>query len=448
MSKNKTVFFCTNCGYETPKWLGKCPVCNSWNTFSEEVVSAKSGSISKSRNELQIVKMNGNVASESARISTKIDEFDRVLGGGLMPGSLVLVGGDPGIGKSTLLMQVTVNIEEEVLYVTGEESINQINLRANRLGINSEKVNLLSEINLETIFDAVKKVNPRVLIIDSIQTIFDPEIDNAAGTITQVRETTAKLMQLSKSTNLITIIIGHITKEGFIAGPKILEHIVDTVLQFEGEKNHTFRILRALKNRFGNTNEIGVFEMFEKGLRQVENPSQIFLNQKEENAVGSVITSSIEGTRPILLEVQALTTPMNYGNPQRVATGIDYSRLSILLAVLEKRAKFRMGTQNVFINIAGGFKIFEPAIDLAVIVALASSLHNITINNDDLFIGEVGLGGEIRTVSNIEKRISEAEKMGIRRIFLPKGNMKSISAKSAELIPVENINKVFEIVLN
>ncbi len=440
--KIKTKYVCENCGYESPTWLGKCPSCGEWNTFAEEIVNKKTVRGSSGTN-VELHKLNGTTEVENKRILTGIAEFDRTLGGGLMPGSLVLIGGDPGIGKSTLVMQAAANSNAETLYVTGEESINQINLRAKRLGLASEKVTLLAETNYEIIEETALKQKPEILIIDSIQTVFDPRLDNAPGTVTQLREVTSNLMRLAKTKNITTLIIGHVTKDGFIAGPKILEHIVDAVIQFEGEKNHAFRILRALKNRFGNTNEIGVFEMTESGLRQVENPSEIFLSQKERELPGSVVAASLEGSRAVLVEIQALTTRTNYGNPQRVATGFDYKRLAILLAVLEKRTGLRTGYNNIFINIAGGLKIFEPAIDLAVCTAIASSMNDKIIPSDTLLVGEVGLGGEIRIVSNIEKRISEAEKLGLKKVFLPKGNMKSISVKKLELVPVQDISEVF-----
>ncbi len=447
MSKVRTKFVCTNCGYESPTWLGKCPGCEEWNSLEEVKVLPKRGRSQGQNNSIieEIVTLDGSVTAESKRISTGINEFDRVLGGGLMPGSVVLVGGDPGIGKSTLVMQASSLSEREVLYVSGEESVNQINIRAKRLGVISEKVKLLSETNFEVVLSAIEKIKPAIVIVDSIQTLFDPNYENAPGTVTQVREVTARLMNFAKTSGIAMIIIGHVTKEGFIAGPKILEHIVDTVLQFEGEKNHAYRILRAQKNRFGNTNEIGVFEMDETGLKEVENPSKIFLDQRETETPGSVITASLEGTRAVLLEVQALATPTNYGNPQRVATGFDYRRLSILLAVIEKRARLRVGTHNVFLNIAGGLRVSEPAIDLAICVAIASSLHNKEVEDSAIFIGEVGLGGEVRTVSQIEKRIAEARKLGFEKIYLPNGNLKSLNIKMAEnVIAVKNITEVFD----
>ncbi len=442
MSKTKIKYVCSNCGYESPNWLGKCPSCGEWNTFTEEKFST-SRSRSKSETTVKIVKLDGTTAPEGKRILTGINEFDRTLGGGFMPGSLVLVGGDPGIGKSTLIMQAAAKAKVETLYVTGEESVNQINSRANRLGISSDKISLFTETDSEEIEKAVLKLKPELLIIDSIQTIYDPKIDNAPGSVTQLREVTSNLMRLSKTNNITTVIIGHVTKEGFIAGPKILEHIVDTVLQFEGEKNYSFRILRALKNRFGNTNEIGVFEMTQNGLRQVENPSEIFLSQKEKELPGSVVTASLEGSRAVLIEIQALTTYSNYGNPQRVATGLDYKRLAILLAVLEKRAGLRTSYNNVFVNIAGGLKIFEPAVDLAVCAAIASSINDKIIPSDMLLLGEIGLGGEVRNVSNIEKRISEAEKLGIKTALAPKGNLKNLKSSKLKIIAVGDIAEAF-----
>lgn len=440
MSKPRIKYICSNCSYESLKWQGKCPNCQQWNTFSEEIVETK-GKIRKQKvkdgNILKLTEVNGH---EDIRIETGIKEFDRVLGGGLIIGSVVLIGGDPGIGKSTLVMQAASSIKAKILYVTGEESANQINLRAKRLNISKEDILLLSETDIDIITSAIDKVKPEVVIIDSIQTMHKPEYDNAPGTVTQIRECTNYLMQLAKTLNFSVILIGHVTKEGYIAGPKVLEHIVDTVLQFEGEKNYSYRILRAQKNRFGNTNEIGIFEMHDNGLTEVKNPSQIFLSERNEEVTGAVVTASIEGSRPVLLEVQALVTPTNFGNPQRVTTGFDYRRLSILLAVLEKRAGFRISAHNVFLNIAGGIKIDEPAIDLAVCAAVASSLKNISAKHNVVVLGEVGLGGEIRSVGHIEKRIQEAEKLGFENIILPKNNMKSLKSKnSINLITVDNI---------
>jgi len=440
MSKSKIKYVCGNCGYESLRWIGKCPSCDNWNSFLEEFVEEKKSMRKKIPTASLITKLNTSIEEKENRINTNIEEFDRVLGGGLMPGSVVLIGGDPGIGKSTLVLQAASKINDKVLYVTGEESVNQINMRAKRLKVESENILVMTETDLEIIINTIENEKPQVVIIDSIQTTYKPDLDNAPGTITQIRECTSVLLQTAKRYHTAIIIVGHITKEGMIAGPKLLEHIVDTVLQFEGERSYSYRILRAQKNRFGSTNEIGIFDMHEDGLREVKNPSEIFLSGREKEITGSVVTASIEGTRPILLEVQALVTPSSYGNPQRVATGFDYRRLSILLAVLEKRANLRLSSQNVFLNIAGGIRIDEPAIDLAVCSAIASNFTNKCASNNTVVIGEVGLGGEVRSIGNIEKRIQEAVKLGFKRIILPSNNIKSINIKSSiELIPVENI---------
>jgi DNA repair protein RadA/Sms len=368
------------------------------------------------------------------RIKTGIDEFDRVLGGGLMPGSVILIGGDPGIGKSTLAMQVASNIKNKVLYVSGEESEKQLKIRASRLKITSDDFYIVTETDLNPIIQAINSLKPVLVVIDSIQTMYRSELENSPGTVTQIRESTSLLMEEAKKKHYSVLIIGHVTKEGMIAGPKLLEHIVDTVLQFEGESHHSFRILRSLKNRFGSTNEIGVFEMHEDGLTQVKNPSELFLSEREKETSGSVVTASLEGTRPILIEVQALVTPANYGNPQRVATGFDQRRLSILLAVLEKRSSLRLSANNVFLNMAGGVKIDEPAVDLAVCCSIASSLLDKTIDNSCIVVGEVGLGGEIRTVGQIEKRIQEAERLGFKKIVIPQNNLKELKSDGKAVI--------------
>lgn len=448
MAKHRIKYICSNCGHEELRWLGKCPSCESWNTFTEEFIEEKKSAKKKFSGESSIAKLNTDAHQNEERINTNIEEFDRVLGGGLMPGSVVLIGGDPGIGKSTLVMQAAAKINGEVLYVTGEESANQINLRAKRLKVQSDKISVMTETDLDIILNAIEKYAPKVVIVDSIQTTYKSDYDNAPGTITQIRECTAELMQLAKKKHCSIIIVGHVTKEGAIAGPKVLEHIVDTVLQFEGERSYSFRILRAQKNRFGSTNEIGIFEMHDDGLHEVKNPSEIFLSEREKEITGSVVTSSMEGTRPILLEIQALVTPSSYGNPQRVATGFDYRRLSILLAVLEKRANLRLSAQNVFLNIAGGIRIDEPAVDLAVCCAIASNFSNKFAKNDTVVIGEVGLGGEVRSVSNIDKRIQEAAKLGFRKVVIPSNNNKAIKNKSAiEIIPVDNILETIKSVL-
>jgi DNA repair protein RadA/Sms len=444
MSKTRIKYICSNCGYESLRWLGKCPECENWNSFTEEIIetSKRKPVISKSKYELNTIETIS--ANEEDRIKTGITEFDRVLGGGLMPGSVILLGGDPGIGKSTLAMQAAANSNQKVLYATGEESEKQIKLRASRLKLISPEFYVQAETNLSEILGAVNQLSPSVVVIDSIQTMYRNELDNSPGTITQIRECTALLMEEAKKKHYSVIIIGHVTKEGMIAGPKLLEHMVDTVIQFEGESNYSFRILRAQKNRFGSTNEIGVFEMHEDGLREVKNPSELFLSEREKQTPGSVVTSSIEGTRPILLEVQALVTPSNYGYPQRVSNGFDQRRLSILLAVLEKRAGTRVSATNVFVNIAGGIRITEPAADLAVCVAIASSLQEKVIDNQAIIIGEVGLGGEIRSVGHIEKRIQEAGKLGFKSVTIPSGNAKGL--KHSGSISVKTFDNLEQVV--
>ena len=448
MSKTRIKYICSNCGYETLRWLGKCPECESWNSFTEEIIetSKRKPTITKSKFELNTIETIS--ANEEDRIKTGINEFDRVLGGGLMPGSVILLGGDPGIGKSTLAMQAAANINQKVLYATGEESEKQIKLRASRLKLSSHEFYVQAETNLSDILGAINQLSPSVVVIDSIQTMYRAELDNSPGTITQIRECTALLMEEAKKKHYSVIIIGHVTKEGMIAGPKLLEHMVDTVIQFEGESNYSFRILRAQKNRFGSTNEIGVFEMHEDGLREVKNPSELFLSEREKQTPGSVVTSSIEGTRPILLEVQALVTPSNYGYPQRVSNGFDQRRLSILLAVLEKRANVRVSATNVFVNIAGGIRITEPAADLAVCSAIASSLSDKVIDNQTIIIGEVGLGGEIRSVGHIDKRVQEAEKLGFRTAMLPSGNSKGLKHSDKITIQfIENLQQAISSIL-
>ncbi|MBZ0198520.1 MAG: DNA repair protein RadA [Ignavibacteriaceae bacterium] len=442
MAKQKIKYVCSNCSFESPKWLGKCPECDMWNTLTEELVETGPKRQPTFNHPFKAVKLNDITADEEDRIKTGINEFDRVLGGGLMPGSVVLLGGDPGIGKSTLAMQSASRMKETVLYVTGEESLKQIKLRAARLKISSENFHVMAETELGTIISGIHSLSPAVVIIDSIQTMYRSELANSPGTVTQIRECTSLLMEEAKRNLFSVIIVGHVTKEGIIAGPKILEHIVDTVIQFEGETKHSFRILRAQKNRFGSTNEIGVFEMHEDGLTEVKNPSELFLSERGAQSTGSVVTASIEGTRPILLEVQALVTPSNYGNPQRVTTGFDYRRLSILLAVLEKRANARLSATNVFLNMAGGVKIDEPAVDLAVCSAIASSLFDKPADKNSVIIGEVGLGGEVRSVGHIEKRIQEAEKLGFTRIIIPQNNLKGMKATPG--IEVRGVSLVTE----
>jgi DNA repair protein RadA/Sms len=449
MSKTRIKYICSNCGYESLRWLGKCPECDSWNTFTEELVEVKKNrSNTKIDRSASVFTINEIPADEDERIKTNINEFDRVLGGGIIPGSVILLGGDPGIGKSTLAMQAAARINEKVLYVTGEESAKQVKIRASRLKINSPNFYVLAETNIESILPAINDLHPSLVIIDSIQTMERSDLDNSPGTITQIRECTSFLMEQAKKQQFSVMVIGHVTKEGIIAGPKILEHMVDTVIQFEGETNHSYRILRAQKNRFGSTNEIGIFEMHEDGLSEVKNPSEIFLSSHSTPISGSAITSAVEGTRPILLEVQALVTPSHFGNPQRVTTGFDYRRLSILLAVLEKRAKLRLSAANVFLNMAGGVRIIEPAIDLAVCCSIASSLQDQVIDNSAVLIGEIGLGGEVRSVSFIEKRIQEAEKLCFKKIIIPKNNFKELKKNSSiEIISVETLAQCLQIIL-
>ena len=430
MSKTRIKYICSNCGYESLRWLGKCPECDSWNTFIEEIIETGNRKSPSYKGTINIKKINEIEGVEKNRIITGIGELDRVLGGGFIPGSVILLGGDPGIGKSTLAMQAASEINHKVLYVTGEESTAQIKTRAARLNIKSDDFFVLSETDLNIIIAAINSLSPSLVVIDSIQTMYRSELDNSAGTITQIRECTSQLMDTAKKNGISILIVGHVTKEGFIAGPKVLEHMVDTVIQFEGESHHSFRILRAQKNRFGSTNEIGIFEMHEDGLTEVKNPSKVFLSEREKEISGSAITASIEGTRPILLEVQALVTPSNFGNPQRVATGFDYRRLSILLAVLEKRGGYRLSANNVFLNMAGGVKIDEPAVDLAVCCSIASSLTDKIVNSKTVLIGEVGLGGEVRSVGHIEKRIQEAEKLGFEQVFIPRNNLKGLKVNS------------------
>ncbi len=448
MAKSKIKYVCSSCGFESLKWIGKCPSCESWSTFTEELIEERKTAKKNQILDHQITKLSDHVVDSEKRVKTNIAEFDRVLGGGLMPGSVVLIGGDPGIGKSTLVMQAASKVEANVLYVTGEESANQISLRAKRLKVSSDKISIMTETDLDIIIGGIKKLEPKVVIVDSIQTTYKPDFDNAPGTVTQIRECTVELMQLAKKTHCAIIIVGHVTKEGMIAGPKILEHVVDTVLQFEGERSYSYRVLRAQKNRFGSTNEIGIFEMHNDGLHEVLNPSEIFLSERDKQTTGSVVTSSIEGTRPILLEIQALVTPSSFGNPQRVATGFDYRRLSILLAVLEKRANLRLSVQNVFLNIAGGIRIDEPAVDLAICCAIASNFSDKFARNDTVVIGEVGLGGEVRSVNHIEKRIHEAAKLGFKKIIIPSNNIKAIKTKTTiEIVGVENLSAALNKVL-
>ena len=454
MSKQTIRFACQNCGYVSPRWTGRCPECGEWNTFVEELVS-EPRTKSEARNQkskIEIEPLSEVEVAEGDRLSTGIEEFDRVLGGGLMPGSIILVAGDPGVGKSTLLMQLARNEKlGKILYVTGEESRAQIRVRAHRLGItNLDNLFVLAETDLDVVMKAVSQFNPPILIVDSIQTVYHPEVMSAPGTVSQVRECSARLAQLAKMTGTAIFVVGHVTKEGIAAGPKVLEHIVDAVLQLEGERHYSFRILRAYKNRFGSINEIGIFEMRENGMIEVENPSEIFLSERSFGASGSSVTAAMEGTRPILLEIQALVTPTGYSVPQRTSTGFDYRRLSIILAVIEKRMGMKLGGFDVFLNIAGGVRIDEPAIDLASAISVISSYKDVPVDSSTVVIGEVGLAGEVRGVSQIERRIQEAAKLGFNRAIVPKANFSAGSlgrnTGSKPDIEVVEVRKISEAV--
>lgn len=423
MSKKKTAFFCQNCGTQSPKWLGKCSGCGQWNTFVEEIIDAKPTAWSQDQlanlSKAKPVLISEIVTTAEQRIPSGDQELDRVLGGGLVQGSLILIGGEPGIGKSTLMLQVGLNLKGRVIiYVSGEESEQQLKMRAERVGKATDTFYILTETNLESVFSGVAEKKPAILIIDSIQTIYTDAIDAAPGSISQVRHCTMELMKFAKKTNTSVFLIGHITKDGSIAGPKILEHMVDTVIQFEGDQHLSYRILRTTKNRFGSTSELGIYEMQNNGLRQVSNPSEILISQRDEALGGVSIAASLEGNRPLLVEIQSLVSPAAYGTPQRSSTGFDAKRLNMLLAVLEKRAGFRLGTQDVFLNIAGGLRIEDPAIDLAVAVSIISSFQDLPVSSKICFAAEIGLGGEIRAVSRVENRIAEAQKLGFDEIYV------------------------------
>ncbi|MCG8306434.1 MAG: DNA repair protein RadA [Cytophagales bacterium] len=438
MAKTKTAFFCQNCGAQSPKWLGKCPSCSAWNTFVEEIVGDNStqswSDESAKTHRSKAVRLDDIPIKSEMRIRTGDQELDRVLGGGLVPGSLVLLGGEPGIGKSTLMLQVALDLESAiVLYVSGEESQSQIKMRAQRIGRRSNSLCILTETDLNLIFDQIKTIKPSVLIIDSIQTVYSSAVESVSGSISQVRHCTGELMKFAKKTNIPVFLIGHITKDGALAGPKILEHMVDTVIQFEGDRHLSYRILRTTKNRFGSTSELGIYEMHNVGLRQVSNPSEILISQRKDGLSGIAIGASIEGNRPLLIEIQSLVSPATYGTPQRSSTGFDSRRLNMLLAVLEKRGGFRLGLQDVFLNIAGGLRIEDPAIDLAVAVSVISSLEEMPIPKKSCFAAEVGLGGEIRAVNRIESRIMEAEKLGFEQIFISEYNLKGLSIKTNKI---------------
>jgi DNA repair protein RadA/Sms len=438
LAKVRSAFFCQNCGAESPKWVGKCPACGEWNTYVEEVVSKSKDTTSSigssNRKKSKPVNIKEVAARQEERISLQDAELNRVLGGGIVPGSLVLIGGEPGIGKSTLMLQIALELQnKKVLYISGEESAQQIKMRADRMQFSSENCFLLTETETTEIFNQVNALEPDLLIVDSIQTLQSPKLDSAAGSVGQVKECTAEMMRFAKEQNVPVFLIGHITKEGSIAGPKVLEHMVDAVLQFEGDRHLSYRILRTTKNRFGSTNELGIYEMISNGLRQVSNPSEILISQKEGEVSGASIGATLEGNRPLLIEVQSLVSPATYGTPQRSATGFDNKRLNMLLAVLEKRAGARLGVQDIFLNIAGGIKVEDPAIDLAVCAAIVSSLEEISIFSKTCFAAEVGLSGEIRAVNRVENRISEAEKLGFEEIIVSKYSLKGIGPKQYKI---------------
>ena len=456
MAKAKSVFVCSECGYEAPKWMGKCPSCGSWNTFYEEKLEAtsSSGNVVKLRESEKPRKLNSVEGRDEIRTKTGYEEVDRVLGGGLVKGSLVLLGGEPGIGKSTLILQLCNKLASEgdktagdenrgiVLYVSGEESAEQVKLRADRLNIDNDNIMFLGETDIDAIETQILDIKPKLVIIDSIQTMFSNEITSAPGTVSQVREITARIMKCCKQNQITTIIIGHVTKDGNIAGPRILEHMVDTVLYLEGERYFSYRILRSVKNRFGSTNEIGMFEMKNEGMCEVTNPSSVLISEDSEEVPGACIVCSLEGTRPLLVELQALTTTSIYGIPKRTGNGIDFNKIALLIAVLEKRARMNLGNQDVYLNVVSGMKINEPAIDLGIAAVIASSFKSVYIPKNTAIIGEVGLTGEIRAVNMIDKRLKEAQRLGIKRIIIPQNNMKLLKESyKLDIIGVKNINE-------
>lgn len=452
MAKSKSLYICSECGYESAKWYGKCPGCGEWNTMNEQVVSVSAGSSKAKRSSgayaAKVMRLNEISGDIERRISTGVSEFDRVLGGGIVEGSLVLISGDPGIGKSTILLQICEHLgkSRNVLYVSGEESASQIKLRAGRLGVTTENLGILAETDIGVIVETIKTSKPDVVIIDSIQTMVYDEISSTAGSITQVRECTNILMHLAKSLEIPILVVGHVNKDGAIAGPKVLEHIVDTVLYFEGERNYSYRILRGVKNRFGSTNEIGVFEMKQNGLQEVENPSLLMLSGRPKNVSGTCVACVMEGSRPILAEVQGLVTATGFGTPRRMSTGFDYNRMAMILAVLEKRAGYYFNSMDTYINVIGGLRLDEPAADLTVAMALVSSLKDIVVKDDIIAFGEIGLAGEIRAVNNCEQRISESVRLGFDKCIIPFHNYKGLSKNvkvSADIVPVRSVREAF-----
>ncbi|MFP4032909.1 MAG: DNA repair protein RadA [Desulfococcaceae bacterium] len=450
--KPKTAFICQACGYESPKWLGKCPDCGQWDSFTEEAEAAPGGgparAMSRPGQRARPIPIDAVELADEERISTRIREFDRVLGGGLVNGTLVLIGGDPGIGKSTLMLQALHGLARgghRVLYVSGEESIRQIRLRSRRLDAVDSNLFVVSEVDMDTIMGMTENEKPDVLVIDSIQTMYNPELSSAPGSVTQVRESAVRLMLMAKRSGVPVFIVGHVTKEGAIAGPRLLEHMVDTVLYFEGDRSHVFRILRAVKNRFGSTNEIGVFEMREGGLAEVPNPSAVFLSERPDGAPGSVVTACMEGTRPILVELQALASSTNFGTPRRTILGLDPNRVALLVAVLEKRLGMHLMGHDIFMNVAGGVKVHEPAVDLAVIAAVASSFTDRSVPQDTIVMGEVGLTGEVRAVSHLETRVVESRKMGFTRALVPRGNLERLKTiPDIEVLGIRTVDQAVE----
>jgi DNA repair protein RadA/Sms len=454
MAKVRKIFACTTCGATSPKWMGKCNSCGEWNTYVEEIVVKESATQAEKKQvwrkpedkakKIKPIKIPDIQANDTPRVPTPDEEFNRVLGGGIVAGSLVLIGGQPGIGKSTLMLQLALTIPIQILYVSGEESSEQIKMRADRIGITNDDCYILTETNVSKILTHAQNLEPDLIVIDSIQTLASPHIDSTPGSVSQIRECAGDLQRFAKETNIPVFIIGHITKEGSIAGPKLLEHIVDCVLQFEGDRHHTYRILRTSKNRFGSTAEMGIYEMQADGLREVSNPSELLLSQNDEGLSGSTVAAMLEGMRPMLIETQALVSTAVYGTPQRSATGFDLRRLSMLLAVLEKRCGFQFGANDVFLNIAGGIKVDDPAIDLSIVCALISSLEDITIESNVCFAGEIGLSGEIRAVNRVDQRIQEAARLGFKEIFISKYNLKGLDLESYD-IQVTAVGKVDEL---
>ncbi len=454
MSKTKTYYQCQSCGHASPKWLGKCPDCGSWNSFVEEksVPQGRRTSGIDTLGKTAPVALGAIDTVSESRTPTGLQEFDRVLGGGVVPGSVVLVGGDPGIGKSTLLLQTFSGLSKKsgkLLYVSGEESPRQIKMRADRLAVNADNIILLPETSLEGILDAAAKLSPEAMVVDSIQTVYTQDMLSAPGSVGQVRECSAKLMLFAKRSGIPVFIVGHVTKEGTIAGPRVLEHIVDTVLYFEGDRGHSYRILRTMKNRFGSTNEIGVFEMSDAGLREVDNPSELFLSERPRNVSGSAVVASLEGTRPLMVEVQALVSQTNFGMPRRTSIGVDFNRVNLLVAVLEKRAGLHLGGMDIFVNVVGGLKIMEPAVDLGIVATVSSSVREVPVDPRTCVFGEVGLSGEVRAVAQAEARLREAAKIGFKKAIVPAGNAEKIkNDQGLEIMGVRDVEACIEAVLS